>query len=89
MKIFYEIPDSDNDRQNKILYLLFENYKLNMMWKLRKIEDLIKKENGSMFLDQVSGGESSNDMISLRLEGFSENLEIVIRGLLAGQELPA
>jgi hypothetical protein len=88
MKIFYELPDSDNEREIKLLQLLFENYKLKMMWKLRKIEDAMTKENGSIFLDQVHETETNDAGIQLRFEGFSDQMVIVINGLLAGMPLP-
>lgn len=79
MKIYYNLPDSDDDVQNKMLYLLYENYKLNMMWKLRHIENQIAKEKGCMFIDR----EGSDEQLSLRFEGFSDNMVTVIKGLLS------
>lgn len=83
MKIYYKLPDSDDDKQNKLLHLLYENYKLNMMWKLRHLEKEIVNENGCIFIDRDE--EDFEEPLKLRFEGFSENLVTVMKGLLSNK----
>jgi hypothetical protein len=83
MKIYYQLPDSDNDQHNKLLGLLYENYRLKMMWKLRSVERQIIKENGCIFIDRVNEGDE--ERLDLRFEGFSDQLKLVMRGLLSNQ----
>lgn len=83
MKIYYQLPDSDNDQHNKLLGLLYENYRLNMMWKLRSLEKKIINENGCIFIDRIN--EDGEERLDIRFEGFSDELILVMKGLLSNQ----
>ena len=77
MKIYYKIPDSDNENQNKILGLLYELFKYRLMWHLRSIEKVIREENGIIFIDRT--GDDENPMnLTYRLEGFTAETEATI-----------
>ena len=81
MEIHYAFPDFDNEQLGKILSLIYENYKLNIMWKLRHIEDLIDKETGFIYIDGKLDGYLTTEL-KARVEGFSEELTKKIDELL-------
>jgi len=78
MKIYYEILDSDDDLQNEMMRLLYENFKLKLMWMLRELETRIKDENGIIFVDRIN----IENAPTLRFEGFSVELENMIKAIL-------
>jgi hypothetical protein len=78
MKIYYEILDSDDDLQNEMMRLLYENFKLNLMWKLRSLESQIKAQNGIIFIDRIYEHRPP----VLRFEGFPNELENMIKIIL-------
>lgn len=78
MKIYYDLPDCDNDLEIEAMRLLYENFKLKLMWKLRELESRIKEENGCIFIDRVI----EEIPPSMRFEGFSIELESMIKAIL-------
>ena len=80
LKIYYELPEAEEGEEPdnpRLMMLLYENFKYRMMWQLRSIESVIKKEGGVIFIDRNENGPE------LRFEGFSDKLVIVMKGLLS------
>jgi len=76
MKIYYEVPDRDNEDLTMLQNLLHKCFKFQVMWCLRSLENRINAENGSIFIDQVPE-------TNIRFEGFSNQLEDEMRQLIA------
>jgi hypothetical protein len=79
LKIYYDIPDSDSDVQNKMMHLLYENMRLKILLAVADIKGVVEKENGTLFIERAPGGEE----LQFRFEGFSPAMELVIRGCIS------
>ena len=80
MKVFCEIPFREEEYEYRVQSLLYKCYKFQIMWALRSLEERIRTEDGSIFIDQHIENKKKYPLI--RFEGFSSTLEDEIRGLL-------
>lgn len=71
--MYYKIPDSDNAQQNMLLSLLYENYSLRIQLACESVRKMVDKENGMIVIERLK------DSIELRYEGFSPELELILR----------
>ena len=76
MKIFYEVPQRDNEDLTMLQNLLHKCFKFQIMWCLRSLESRIDEEGGTIFIDQIPE-------VQIRFEGFSNDLEDEMRDLIA------
>lgn len=77
MKVYYKIPDSANEMQNKLLGLLYENYRLRILLACEPVRRMTDKENGIIFIERLE------ETIELRYEGFSPELELILKWHIA------
>lgn len=77
LKVYYKIPDSDNAMQNNIIALLYENYKLRILLACEPVRKLTDKENGMIVI------ERTEDAIELRYEGWSPEVELILKWCIA------
>lgn len=77
MKVYYKIPDSDNEQQNQLIGLLYENFKLRILLACEPVRKMTEKENGIIFIERLE------DRIELRYEGFSPELELILKWHIA------
>lgn len=76
MKVYYIIPDSDNQQQNQLLKLLYENARLHILLAVQPIEKLTEKENGMIVIERME------DSIEFRYEGWSPEVEYLIKFMI-------
>ena len=73
LKIYYQIPDSDNAKQNRLMVLLYENHKLKILLAVQPMEKIYSKENGIIFIDRLQ------DSAEIRYEGWSPEVEQLLK----------
>lgn len=77
MKVYYQIPDSDNDHQNKLMGLLYENLKLRILLAVEPIKKITDQENGMIVIERLE------DSIDLKYVGWSHEVELIIKYCIA------
>lgn len=77
LNIYYKIPDTGSPLESKMMGLLYENYKLRIMLALAPIKAMIDKSAGILLIERLE------DSIELRYEGFTPELELIMKFLIA------
>lgn len=77
MKIYYQIPDSANADQDKLMGLLYENLKLKILLAVQPMEKIYAKENGKIFIDRVE--ENGLARAEIRYEDWPPEVELLLK----------
>lgn len=77
VKVYYKIPDSNNDLQNKVVGMLYENFKLRIQLALAEIEKITEKENGIIIIERTA------DAAEIRYENFKPETVCIMKYLIA------
>lgn len=77
MNVYYKIPDSDNDQQNKLLGLLYENFRLRILLALAPVEKITRESKGIILIERME------DTVEIRYEGFTPELELICKWHIA------
>lgn len=81
MKIYYNIPGSDNDLADKMLGLLYENFKLHILLAVQPVQVITDKEkNGMIIIERLEHD------IELRYVGWSPEVEQILKFLISGMK---
>jgi hypothetical protein len=83
LKVYYKIPDSSSQLQNKMMDLLYENVKMRILRAVEPVKAVVDKENGILIIER----SGNTDNIEFRYEGFSPAVEIIIRTCISGIKL--
>lgn len=77
MKIYYQIPDSANEDQNRIMGLLYENFRLKILLAVQPMEKVYAKYNGKIFIDRVE--ENGLARAEIRYEDWPPEVELLLK----------
>ena len=77
LKIYYKIPDSANDDQNKIMGLLYENLRLKILLAVQPMEKIYAKYNGKIFIDRIE--ENGLVRSEIRYEEWPPEVELLLK----------
>lgn len=79
LRVYYQILDSSNEKQNQMIGLLYENYKLRILLACEPVRKMTDKEDGMIVIER----KTDPDEIVLKYEGFSPELELILKWLIA------
>lgn len=77
VRVYYKIPDSDNEVESKIIGLLYENMKLRIELAIQPVRKVIDKEDGMIIL------ERQEHEAVIRYEGLSPEVELICKWCIA------
>jgi len=77
LNVYYKIPDSANEEQNKLLGLLYENFRLRILLALAPIEKMTRASKGIILIERME------ETVELRYEGFTPELELICKWHIA------
>ena len=75
MKVYYNIPDTDDRTMAAIYKLHYDNLKLRLLLAVTDIKSITDKEKGIVFIDRLY----NPDRISFRYEGWTKATEALIK----------
>lgn len=79
MKVYYEFPPSGNDDYDKIIRMMFEKWKYQMMWALRHLEREMEEEGGCIIIQ--SPGTQYRFVIRDFSYELTEKIDAILRPL--------
>lgn len=79
LRIYYKIPDSGSELENRMMALLYENYSLRIQLALAPVQTLMDKEKGIIIIER----QVDPDSIELRFENFTKEGELIAKFLIA------
>lgn len=77
LKIYYRIPDSANDNQNKIIDLEYQNFRLKILLAVQPMEKIYAKYNGKIFIDRIE--ENGLARAEIRYEDWPPEVELLLK----------
>lgn len=77
VKVYYKIPDSGNDMQNKLVAMAYDILKLRILLAISPIEKITSKENGMIII------ERKESEAVIRYENFKPTTVCIMKYLIA------
>lgn len=77
MKVYYKLPDTDNDLESKMIGLLYENMKLRVLLAVQPVKVITDKEDGMILIERTA------DSIEIRYIGWKPDTELILKSCVA------
>lgn len=80
VKVYYNIPGTDNELADKMIGMLYENFKLHILLAVAPVAKITDKEDGMIVIER-----KEND-VEIKYVGWSAEVELILKYCIAGMK---